>query len=140
MSSPQPNEDKLERLAEAMRNAEQNGSVFVPPTVDEAILRQARERFEGNAKRPSFRFWNWMALAGAAASIAILILIFLRIKPAATARQDINGDGQVDILDAFALAKSMEGGKGADQNGDGKLDDTDIQAIASAAVRLDRKS
>jgi hypothetical protein len=140
MSSPEPNDQKLERFARALRNAEESRRVFVPPTMDEAILKQARERFEGKPKRPPFQFWNWLAVAGAAALIAILIFILPRTKPAVAAREDINGDGQVDILDALALAKSIEVGKGADQNGDGKLDDTDVQAIASVAVRLDRKS
>jgi hypothetical protein len=140
MSSPEPNEKKLERFATALRNAEESRRVFVPPTVDEVILKQARQRFDGKAKRRPFRFWNWLAVAGAAALIAILVFILPRTKPAVVAREDINGDGQVDILDAFALAKSMEIGKGVDQNGDGKLDQADVQAIASVAVRLDRKS
>lgn len=140
MSSPEPNDDKLERFARALRSADEGQRIFIPPTLDEAILRQARERFEGKATRPLFRFWNWFALAGAAALIAILILILPRTKPAAIAREDFNGDGQVDILDAFALAKSIEDGKGVDQNDDGKVDDADVRAIASAAVQLDRKS
>jgi hypothetical protein len=98
MSSPEPNDEKLERFARALRNAEESRRVFVPPTMDEAILKQARERLEGKAKRPPFRFWNWMALAGAAALIVILIFILPRTKPAVIAREDINGDGQVDIL------------------------------------------
>ena len=143
MSSPEPTDEKLERFARALRNAEENRRVFVPPTVDEAILKKARERFGAKQNPNPFRFWNWLAVAGVAALIAIAIFIFPRTKPAATAREDINGDGHVDILDAFALAKSIEAGKGSgtfDQNGDGKIDDRDVQAVASVAVRLDRKS
>ena len=143
MSSPEPTDEKLERFARALRNAEENRRVFVPPTLDEAILKQARERFGAKQKFNPFRFWNWLAGAGVAALIAIAVFIFPRTKPTTTAREDINGDGQVDILDAFALAKSIEAGKGSgalDQNGDGKIDDGDVRAIASAAVRLDRKS
>ena len=143
MSSPEPTNEKLERFARALRNAEENQRVFVPPTLDEAILKQARERLNAEQKPNPFRFWNWLALAGVAALIAIAIFVFPRTKPTATAREDINGDGHVDILDAFALAKSIESGKGNgtfDQNGDGKIDDGDVQAVASVAVRLDRKS
>lgn len=55
-------------------------------------------------------------------------------------RQDIDGDGQIDILDAFALARqigdeqiSVQDG---DQNGDGILDDNDVDLIAMTAVTL----
>ena len=143
MSSPEPTDEKLERFARALRDAEENRRVFVPPTLDQAILKQAQERFSPKQKPNPFRFWNWLALAGVAALIAIAIFIFPRTRPAATAREDINGDGRVDILDALALAKSIETGKGSgtlDQNGDGKIDDADVQAVASVAVRLDRKS
>jgi hypothetical protein len=143
MSSPEPSDEKLERFARALRNAEENQRIFVPPTVDEAILKLARERFGGQKPRRPFRFWNWLAIAGAAALIAMIILIFPRAKNPNLAREDINGDGAVDILDAFALAKSIEASQPNakfDQNNDGKLDETDVRAVASAAVRLDRKS
>jgi RecB family exonuclease len=144
MSSPEPTDEKLERFARALRNAEESRHVFVPPTLDEAILKQARNQFASKPEPRTFRFWNWLALAGAAALIAIAIFILPRSKfTATTAREDINRDGQVDILDAFALAKSIESrqtSQALDQNGDGKLDDSDVRAIASVAVRLDRKS
>src|SRR3954469_8772141 len=143
MSSPEPTDENLERFARALRSGEENRRVFVPPTLDEAILKQARERFGASEKRDSFQIWRWLALVGVAALLALAIFIFPRAKPSAIAREDINGDGHVDILDAFALAKSIEAGKGDkifDQNGDGKIDDSDVQAIASVAVRLDRKS
>jgi hypothetical protein len=144
MSSPEPTDEKLERFARALRNAEESRRVFVPPALDEAILKQARDHFTSKPEPTKFRFRNWVALAGATALIAIAIFILPRSKPTATtARHDINRDGQVDILDAFALAKSIESGQSGqahDQNDDGKLDDADVRAIASAAVRLDRKS
>lgn len=56
------------------------------------------------------------------------------------ASNDIDQNGEVNILDAFALARSVErqdaGASQWDQNGDGHADDEDIQLIAMAAVTL----
>ena len=53
---------------------------------------------------------------------------------------DVDQDGQVDILDAFALARSVKSGSSQanrwDQNGDGSTDQTDINLIAMNAVML----
>jgi len=53
---------------------------------------------------------------------------------------DINGDGRVDILDAFALAKQIELANALkpewDFNHDGVVDRKDAEAIARAAVKL----
>ena len=72
-----------------------------------------------------------------------MIFLLPRMKTPAVAREDINRDGQVDILDAMALAKSLENSAATptlDQNNDGKIDEADIRAVALAAVRIDRKS
>jgi hypothetical protein len=54
---------------------------------------------------------------------------------------DVNGDGRVDILDAFALAKQVELANALkpewDFNHDGVVDRKDAEAIARTAVRLD---
>jgi hypothetical protein len=143
MSSPEPNEEKLQRFARVMRDAEEKRRNFVPQTVDQAILKQARKHLGGETKQRSLFFWKWLAFAGAAAVVIIALLLFPRIKTPAVAREDVNGDGRVDILDALALAKQIDAQNAAqkfDQNGDGKIDDADVRAVASAAVRLDRKS
>jgi len=52
---------------------------------------------------------------------------------------DVNGDGRVDVIDAYVLARSLEGGRPAaqwDQNHDGRVDRTDVDRIAFAAVSL----
>ena len=57
---------------------------------------------------------------------------------------DIDRNGDVNILDAFALARALDasngdtnaGGGQWDQNGDGLTDDEDVQLIAMAAVTL----
>jgi len=56
------------------------------------------------------------------------------------AREDLNRDGQVDILDSFALARELKSGKSLpaifDVNGDGVVDERDMALIAAHAVEL----
>jgi hypothetical protein len=140
MSSP---EHKLDQLAESLRKAEERRNIFVPPALDREIIKQAREQLSGEPKGRPFGFWNWFALSAATALIAAMIFLLPRIKTPAIAREDINRDGQVDILDAMALAKSLENpsaNAAYDQNGDGKLNEADVRAVALVAVRMDRKS
>jgi hypothetical protein len=134
------------KLAEALRQLPWE-NVFVPPTVDEAVLRAARRHLAAPA-RPR---WNWFRLmrwAAATASLVALTLVAMHylgpqpgVPPApALAREDLNHDGRVDILDAFALARQLKaGGKVAlslDINGDGLVDERDVAALAAQAVRL----
>ncbi len=52
---------------------------------------------------------------------------------------DLDANGSVDILDAYALAKHVEAGgsaKAYDYNSDGRIDQQDIDWIASKAVTL----
>ena len=55
---------------------------------------------------------------------------------------DFDGDGRVDILDAFALARHLESAHKPkdkwDMNGDGIVDRADVDRIAMAAVSLKR--
>jgi hypothetical protein len=142
MSSPDENDKRYEALGEALRRAEERARIFVPPTLEEAILKNAREHFEGAPTNPrvSWRRW-WIFGVPAFAAIVIAFLVFNHRAPQ-LAREDINRDGRVDILDALALARAVEGktnNERLDQNGDRQLDDADVRAVALAAVRLDRK-
>jgi hypothetical protein len=55
------------------------------------------------------------------------------------AREDVTGDGRVDILDAFALARRIERAdvRQPDLNSDGRVDQRDVEALAARAVRLE---
>jgi hypothetical protein len=57
---------------------------------------------------------------------------------------DINGDGKLNILDAYAMAKALKAGgvkgKAWDQNGDGQVNARDVRSLALAAVALSEKS
>lgn len=129
----------------------------VPQNVDEAILARARSHF---ARRRRIRLiLGWTGAAGAAAA-AIALVLLLRPGPQITplaqmdergrasstglAREDIDRNGRVDILDAFALARDVErgavAGRALDLDGDGRVGRGDVDAVAMAAVRLERGS
>ncbi|HWL92171.1 MAG TPA: dockerin type I domain-containing protein, partial [Phycisphaerae bacterium] len=61
-------------------------------------------------------------------------------SPGAPLREDVDGSGRVDILDAFVLARRIDGGAGVsesfDLTGDGQVNRFDVDAVAMAAVRL----
>ena len=140
-----PEEESLqapEKLVEAM-NLLQKGRIFVPPTVDQSVLRGAREhlrRLEGSQSG-----WKpWLSWAAMAACLALAVWLGegfsnpTRARP--FAREDINRDGRVDVLDAFALARRIDTGGPLDPhwdiNGDGRVDRADVNAIAACAVSL----
>jgi hypothetical protein len=95
------------------------------------------------------RIAPWIA---AAAGIAVVVAAgslwrFRAAEPARSAAkaleparaEDVNRDGRVDVLDAFALARALEAGGGRrewDLNRDGAVDDRDVDAVALAAVAL----
>jgi hypothetical protein len=118
----------------------------VPPAVDESILTTARA---GLARRWRHRLMVKWSAAVAAAAAVVLVSVRIGMHPVerggigtvATRVEDLNGDGRVDILDAFVLARRIKGGdalqKSWDVNGDGFVDQHDVDAIAQAAVKVD---
>ena len=123
--------------------------IFIPPTADEAILRAARKHLSPPIQsRPQwFRFMPWVATAAAIVLLAAIPQFFKQptSKPAPDAvfaRGDLNHDGRVDILDAFALARQIKQGSPRnlqlDVNGDGVVDERDVATIAARAVKLEQ--
>jgi hypothetical protein len=123
------------------------GAVAVPPALDRAILADARAGF---ARRRRFRLAVAWAGASAAAAAAVAILVinlrFERVPttPVATTGPhspsgDIDGNGRVDILDAFVLSRKIDARSATapdDFNADGAVDQKDVDAVAALAVRL----
>jgi hypothetical protein len=130
------------RLSEALK------AIYAPPEVipsrvDDIILAQARDHLAGVAQsRRIVRFPRWLAAAAILLLAAVLgSLWFSNRRLPEVAREDINRDGRVDVLDAFALARRLHQGAVTDRlfdiNGDGLVDQKDIEAITTRAVKLD---
>ena len=190
-----PNLDAPEKLRAALIQS-QSRRVIVPPAVDDAVLRTAREHLDsvvGQASRLSgesselprtsqapnqqqtgeavslppsdgdragVRGFGWLEelltglaaffggrrfapfTAAVATIVAAGVLVWLTVHPRPALRpEDLNADGQVDMLDAFALARELQQGSTPrpqlDLNGDGVVDDRDVQALANRAVSLE---
>lgn len=147
-----PPEDLPPRLADELRQL-YRPSVVVPGELDRAVLAAARRRLVGR------RRWRltagWLAAGAAAAAGIALAVILVRHDgggPAAAivrtgapsaspvARGDVDGNGRVDILDAFTLARRVEAGTATepawDVNGDGVVDQRDAESVARLAVSV----
>ena len=139
-----------EALVEDLRSLHGKGPE-VPPEVDVAVMRMARARLERRGRPAPAVRW---ALAGAVAGCMLLVSLLLSVPgrlamdaargPVAVAREDLDGNGRVDILDAFALARHLETRRPPktewDINGDGQVDGADVDLVAMAAVSLERRS
>ena len=128
-----------EKLVDAL-NQLQKDHIFVPATVDRAVLRAAGEHLR-RLERPPSPSRAWASWAAMAACLALAAWLGERHN-SPFAREDITRDGRVDVLDAFALARRIDSGGPLDPrwdiNGDGRVDRADINAIAARAVRLAR--
>lgn len=130
------------RLVEALRGIDAPRAA-VPKAVDERILMRARRRLATGRRRFKWRMATIGALA-AAVAIVFILPAFLSHAPspsqAPTLSGDIDGNGRIDILDAFALARHIERKEktaaGWDVNADGRIDRRDVDAVARIAVRL----
>jgi hypothetical protein len=117
-------------------------AVFIPAAVDEALLEQARTHLAKiRGERSRLRRMQWLALAACVVIAAVVTQAVLRRGTTQFAREDLNRDGQVDILDAFQLAREIKSGKvpaTEDFNGDGKVDAADVEFLAKRAVSLEK--
>src|SRR6266511_923352 len=131
-----------EKLLEALNDL-QKERIFVPPAVDHAVLRGAREHLR-RLKQPQSGWKPWLSWSAVAACLALAVWLGERFSNLTSARpfarEDINRDGRVDVLDAFALARRIDTGGTLDPrwdiNGDGYVDRADVNAIAAHAVSL----
>jgi hypothetical protein len=135
-------------LIEELQRLDEPG-LEVPPAVDQAILTRAADHFAGRRHRQRFIF----RLAATAAAAAVLVIFMLGdtlIQPRGprasneaqvmVLREDVDRSGQVDILDAFLLARRLDSSQSLDlqwdMNNDGVVDQRDVDALAMAAVQL----
>ncbi len=136
-------------LVSALKELPQEPS-FIPATLDEAVLRAAQQQLSRpEGRRVKWIGWMpWLAATGAVILLLAVIPSFSK-KPASVAvyrtsiaREDLNHDGRVDILDAFALARQLRSGTRPDPqldlNGDGVVDERDVATLAAQAVKLEK--
>ncbi|EEF59353.1 dockerin type I domain-containing protein [Pedosphaera parvula] len=151
MDESQHNERNEERelkaspkLAQALRSL-QKESIFIPPQVDQAVLKSIQPRLAQIKKRKAG--WNRttqiLAMAAAFVLAGIVTTILLNSRHSGMgnyAREDLNHDGRVDILDAFQLARELKSGKAPkmDLNADGHTDAADVEVIARRCVSLEK--
>ncbi len=121
-------------------------SIFIPPAVDEAILHAAHQHLS-RKKSPRLK-WFLPIPWGVAVAVLVLLLVIApqALRKAGSTpgsrfvRDDLNRDGQVNILDAFALARELKTGvplsPQLDINGDGVVDERDVATLAARAVSL----
>lgn len=93
----------------------------VPSSVDRAILR-----------KPMARIWY------AAAAVLALAFGLMLVLPAPGEAADIDGNGVVDVLDAYLLAGRLPAGR--DVNADGVVDMGDVDAVLRRCVSVSRGS
>ncbi|SRR6266516_6592448 len=142
MNEDEPSEPQVPAEMAEQLKALYGGPPFVPPVVDNLVLARAREHLKRPARaRRTVSFPHWLAAAAVFTLCAWLGSLWWASKhPAPAAREDLNHDGRIDILDAFALARRLQQGAAPsplfDINGDGVVDQKDIDAIAGRAVAL----
>lgn len=160
---PESPEDELPQDVVAALRTRYGPAGTIPEQRDEAVLQDAAAHLSQlstpqTGKRTSQRSRHWVAWSAGTLIAAGLLIAVLPLAPqepelrqsvVATAapeameellRGDIDRNGTVNILDAFALARDVQTGQPLsdewDQNGDGRTDRLDIKLIAQSAVTL----
>lgn len=119
-------------------------SIEIPAETDDTIAAMARQqaaRVRDQARMHRLKRWV-SSIAGVAAVILIVLVVPVMNQDERpllkNAEADVNGDGQIDILDALALAQitGTTTEERWDLNGDGRIDTSDVDFIALEAVSL----
>ncbi|MEX2215787.1 MAG: dockerin type I repeat-containing protein [Phycisphaeraceae bacterium] len=166
---PQPDSSTPEAPAalKAQLRAMYGRPVTVSRSVDDAVKAAARRAFAEPVTEPAgtrrigvlYRIAGVFAAAAAIALVLILSGVFTSSnespddrlaneRPQATMHSalaaDVNSDGRVNIIDAYLLQRRIERNQALDSqwdlDGNGAVDRRDVQAIATAAVRIQRVS
>ena len=131
------NEQIPDALTEKLREIVSKTAILVPKSIDGELLAQAKAHFaQVSRERSKVVRISWLA---AAACVALLAIFGLQhLGQGRYERADIDHNGHVDILDAFALARRIEQSPrhGVDVNKDGVVNKADVDAIAAQAVKL----
>jgi len=162
-----PNKDnQFDALPPAIIDAlrDLDGPAMLPDSQRDAdLLSGARQHLATSAlsrKRRNLRLFFAGSAGGAIAAAAMIALVVFignpanqpqadqkfaaatsptRPQPPATQPGDLDANGSIDILDAYALAKQLERGQAnqeLDLNNDGSINQRDIDFLANQAVAL----
>lgn len=136
---PQPDPDVLRndlREAIAPRRLLSSG-------VRERVLAQAAARSSQPRSTPRARPWarrRW-AVATVAAAAAVLLMVSPTLRQSQRLLGDVDGDGAVDVRDAYLLARAVDSNQEidprADLDGDGLVDRRDVVRLMKRIVRLE---
>lgn len=150
VTEPDDNEPIAEPTPELLAALREVGSFEVPAEIDQRVLSVAHETLDSRInkiERPDFEYGRWLAVA---AAIALCLAILnspkdrnqAEAQPVATVMPaDLNGDENVDILDAMLFARRIESGETEphtlDLNKDGITDQRDLDLLTADLVKLD---
>ncbi|MBW2276582.1 MAG: hypothetical protein JRF63_03760 [Deltaproteobacteria bacterium] len=134
--------DRIEALAAEL--GQPLWSVAIPAAREQTVLDLARQRAAAIRReskprsRRTLRTLAWAVPLATAAAVALVFLVpGLHPTETPTASEvvapagpdDVNQDGRVDMLDAFALARAIE-----DDSAHGTVDDVDRLAMSAVAI------
>jgi|KBSSwiStaDraftv2_1062776.scaffolds.fasta_scaffold28312_6 hypothetical protein len=122
MHEPEPQFEELPDLLVARLQRADRSQGIVDPRTDRVVIDDARRYFASRPRRARLAVMRWALPLAAAAALLIAVLV-LRPFGLQRAADDVDGSGRVDILDAFALARSQ-----ADQES--------VDALAARIVSL----
>lgn len=114
--------------------------VSIPKEIDLSVRENIKSRSKEIKKR-LFRRNLVAALSAAAAVIAVTLILFNRTQNISYETADVNGDGEVNVLDSFLLARKMADGTASgigDMNENGVTDEEDLKMVRYAVVNLGR--
>lgn len=139
MNHDQPNEDAAAEdiPPQLATNLADLFTTSAPPSreMEDAIFAAARVRLAELRPKPARSMpWRWLPLAAAAA--ALVVWVSLNSQRVAG---DLDGDGQVNVLDAFQLARALRDGdshSAVDSTGDGQVGRADVLRLMQQAVEL----
>jgi hypothetical protein len=127
--------DDLEDLPQAivarLKRSERSVSV-VTPRVDRVVVDAARAHFASRRRAAPRRRFAVLFAAAATILLAVLIVRPLDQLRVASSADDVDGSGRVDILDAFALARSRAAGDAT------AATEARIEMLAERVVSLSR--
>lgn len=131
-------DDIPDRLAEGLRQL--HAGPQPPADLNRRVLAAARREM---APRPLvLKPKPWLAAAAALAlGVTAWVLVPRPGTPGPMAAAAIDASGDIDILDAFMIARALRDDAPTDPtwdlNADGVIDDTDVDVAAMLSVRLE---